>query len=113
MSGLLQHQAEEFRRGNDLQSSDAETFLDQLISGTDEDLLRDVFVAWNEKGIDENEIYELARIMRERCIRVETNRTKFIDIVGTGGSRQKTFNVSTAAAFVIRNWSVSPSKIFA
>src|SRR6476659_5183068 len=110
MSDLLQHQANEFRRGGELPPGDAESFLDRLIESNDEDLLRDVFNAWNEKGIEENEIYELARIMRDRCIRVETSRTTFVDIVGTGGSKMKTFNVSTAAAFVVAGAGVAVAK---
>ena len=110
MSDLLQHQMQEFRRGIHLSPSDAEPFLDQLIGSNDEGLLRDVFVAWNEKGIEEDEIFGLARIMRNRCVRVETSRTKFIDIVGTGGSKQKTFNVSTAAAFVVAGAGVAVAK---
>ena len=110
MSDLLRDQAQGFRRGIHLCPSDAATFLDQLIGSDDEDLLRDVFVAWNEKGIDEDEIFELARIMRDRCIRVETSRRKFVDIVGTGGSKTKTFNVSTAAAFVVAGAGVAVAK---
>ena len=110
MYDLLQHQTEEFRRGTHLRTDAAEQFLDELIEASDEDLLRDAFVAWNEKGIHENEIYELARIMRRRCVRVETSREHFVDIVGTGGSKQKTFNVSTAAAFVVAGAGVAVAK---
>ncbi|PYS98104.1 MAG: anthranilate phosphoribosyltransferase [Acidobacteria bacterium] len=110
MHGLLKYQAEEFRRGFDLRTKDAAQFLDNLIEATDEPVIRDIFIAWNEKGIAEDEIFELARIMRDRCVRVETSRTKFIDIVGTGGSKQKTFNVSTAAAFVVAGAGVAVAK---
>ena len=110
MSDLLQHQSEEFRRQINLRPDDAAKFLDQLIKATDEVSLRDVFIAWNEKGIDEDEIYSLARIMRDRCVRVEPSRATFVDIVGTGGSRQKTFNVSTAAAFVVAGAGVAVAK---
>src|SRR5205807_6434844 len=39
--------------------------------------------------------------MRERAVPLNTNHTCFIDTAGTGSSSAKTFNVSTAAAFVI------------
>jgi anthranilate phosphoribosyltransferase len=107
---LLREQAKEFRRGVDLRPDNAEQLLDESIATFDEEELRDLFVAWNEKGIGENEIYELARIMRDRCIRVETGRKKVIDIVGTGGSKTKTFNVSTAAAFVVAGAGVAVAK---
>ncbi len=89
-----------FRDGRDLGSPDAEALLDAIISESDEALLAELFQAWDAKGIAEDEIYSIARIMRGRCTRVNSRHARLIDIVGTGGSRSKTFNVSTAAAFV-------------
>lgn len=43
----------------------------------------------------------MASAMRARSVRVESRHECFIDTAGTGSSRAKTFNVSTAAAFVI------------
>jgi anthranilate phosphoribosyltransferase len=99
-----------FRDGTNLRSEEAEIFLDSLITETDEMLLGDLFRSWNDKGIAENEIYEIARIMRTRCTRVSTRHERFVDIVGTGGSRAKTFNVSTAAAFVVAGAGVPVAK---
>jgi anthranilate phosphoribosyltransferase len=99
-----------FRSGDDLDPSDSEQFLDAMIEETDEFLLADVFRAWNEKDIAETEIYEIARIMRARCKRVTTRHESFVDIVGTGGSGAKTFNVSTAAAFVVAGAGVPVAK---
>jgi anthranilate phosphoribosyltransferase len=39
--------------------------------------------------------------MRARCARIKTRHTRYLDTCGTGGSPAKTFNVSTAAAFVV------------
>ena len=107
---ILRNYIDVFRSGRDLDGADAETFLDALIGETDEALLGDVFRSWNEKNISENEIYEIARVMRGRCIRVNTKHEGFLDIVGTGGSRRKTFNVSTAAAFVAAGAGVPVAK---
>jgi anthranilate phosphoribosyltransferase len=98
---ILEKYISAFRDRRDLVGSDAEAFLDALIDEADEPLLADVFRSWNDKGISEDEIYYIARILRERCTRVKTRHETFVDIVGTGGSRSKTFNVSTAAAFVV------------
>ena len=100
MNSILQKYVGEFRNGRDLHGSDAEQFLDALIGETDESILADVFTAWNGKDIDEDEIYAIARIMRDRCTKIASKHETFVDIVGTGGSRNKTFNVSTGAAFV-------------
>ncbi len=101
MTEILRDYVGEFRSCRALKVQDAEMFLDDLINENDESLLTDVLVEWNRKGIEENEIYALAKIMRERCIRVNSQHEIFVDIVGTGGSRAKTFNVSSAAAFVV------------
>lgn len=97
---LLHKYIDEFGRGRSLQPADAEPLLDAMIAAEDETVLASLFNAWHQKGIDENEIFLLAKLLRERCTRVYTRHEGFVDIVGTGGSRVKTFNVSTAAAFV-------------
>jgi anthranilate phosphoribosyltransferase len=51
------------------------------------------------KGETADEIAGLARVMRAKAIRVET-AGPVIDIVGTGGDNSRSFNISTAAAFV-------------
>lgn len=56
--------------------------------------------AWIGKGYTADEIASCAGILRREVKRVECGHEAFIDVVGTGGSRSKTFNVSTAAAFV-------------
>ena len=89
-----------FRGGNELPDREAEPFFDALIAETDEVLLANLLTAWEEKGTTEDELFALASIMRERCVRVSTKHEAFVDAVGTGGSKAKTFNVSTAAAFV-------------
>ena len=107
---ILSKYVSAFGAGRDLDVADAEMFLDALIEETDEALLANVFRAWNEKDIAEDEIFEIARIMRARCTRVVTKHDTFVDIVGTGGSRAKTFNVSTAAAFVVAGAGIPVAK---
>lgn len=98
---LLKSMVADFERGRVLDASEAEPVLDALISETDESVIAEVLTAWNRKGIEENEIYEFARILRRRMIPVRSRHERFIDIVGTGGSRAKSFNISTAASFVV------------
>lgn len=101
---------QEFHAGNDLMPDDSEAFLYALITETDESSLAEIFRSWDEKGIAANEIYEIARLMRERCTPVRTEHDTFVDIVGTGGASNKTFNVSTAAAFVVAGAGVTVAK---
>ena len=110
MTSILQKYVDEFRRGHSVDPREAEPFLDALITETDEPLLAEVLVEWNKKGIEEDEIYEFARILRSRMKRVNSRHETFVDIVGTGGSKAKTFNVSTAAAFVVAGAGVAVAK---
>ncbi len=53
------------------------------------------------KGETVDEITAFALVMRESAVRINPNvRGRTVDTCGTGGDRVKTFNVSTAAAFV-------------
>jgi len=107
---ILKKYIDEFDAGRDLVRTDAEPFFDALIHETDEALLTSVFQTWNVKGIGEDEIYQIARMMRDRCTRVSSKHKVFVDVVGTGGSKSKTFNVSTAAAFVVAGAGVPVAK---
>ncbi len=109
-SGILRRIIDIFREGRDLEESDAEAVLDALIGETDEALMADVFRKWDAKGIAEDEIYSFAKVLRSRMIRVDSRYETCVDIVGTGGSRMKTFNVSTAAAFVVAGAGVPVAK---
>src|SRR5205809_7767223 len=52
----------------------------------------------------------MADAMRDRAIPVHSRHTRLIDTAGTGSSAAKTFNVSTAAAFVIAGTGVPVAK---
>ncbi len=58
-------------------------------------------VALASKGETVEEITGLAEGLRSRAVRLVSKHKCFIDTAGTGSSRAKTFNISTAAAFVI------------
>lgn len=109
-SSFLKMMVGKFRAGQDVSQDEAEPLLDAMISETDELLLADTLRAWNTKGIAEEEIFETAKIMRARMTRVRSRHDVFVDLVGTGGSRAKTFNVSTAAAFVVAGAGVPVAK---
>jgi anthranilate phosphoribosyltransferase len=99
-----------FRRGDDLIPGHAEEIFDAIIIEADEQSLIELLTAWNAKGITEDEIFSLASIMRTRMKRISSRHETFVDAVGTGGSMAKTFNVSTAAAFVIAGANIPVAK---
>ena len=53
------------------------------------------------KGETAAEIAAMGTVMREQALQVEADVAGLVDVVGTGGDGQNTFNVSTAAAFVV------------
>jgi anthranilate phosphoribosyltransferase len=61
------------------------------------------------KGETADEIAGLARVMRAKSVRVEISEP-VIDIVGTGGDNSKSFNISTAAAFVAAGSGIKVAK---
>jgi anthranilate phosphoribosyltransferase len=99
-----------FRSGVHLPENEAESLLDQVISETDDRALVELLNVWKSKGYGESELYGLSKTMRERCVPVRSSHQVFVDAVGTGGSKAKTFNVSTAAAFVIAGAGVPIAK---
>jgi anthranilate phosphoribosyltransferase len=107
---MLDHYINRFRKRDDLIPADAESLFDAVVNERDEKVLVNFLNNWNAKGVTGDEIFEFATIMRKRMKRIDSSHAKFVDVVGTGGSKAKTFNVSTAAAFVIAGAGVPVAK---
>lgn len=89
-------------RGEDLSRAEASTLLDSLLDGEATDAqIAATLIALKRKGETVEELAGLAAGMRGRAVRISSRHRCFVDTAGTGSSRAKTFNVSTAAAFVI------------
>lgn len=67
-------------------------------------------VALRMKGETVAEIAGFAEAMKDSAIKVDTKHRPVVDTCGTGGDRIKTFNVSTAAAFVVAGAGVTVAK---
>lgn len=81
-----------------------------LRTAKDQKMIAAFLNAWSEKGYTALELATCAKILRENCVKVETKHSRFIDIVGTGGSKAKVFNVSTAVAFVVAGAGIPVAK---
>jgi anthranilate phosphoribosyltransferase len=98
-------------RGEDLQRAEAAALLDCLLDGAATDAqIGAALVALAVKGETVEELAGMATAMRARALRVHTHHKCFIDTAGTGSSHAKTFNVSTAAAFVISGTGLAVAK---
>lgn len=89
-------------QGQSLTRIEAKDLLDELLNGEATDTqISAALVALAIKGETIEELAGMAEAMRSHSVKIKTKHTDFIDTAGTGSSRVKTFNISTAAAFVI------------
>jgi anthranilate phosphoribosyltransferase len=85
----------------DLSEDDAADVMRGIMTGEASPAQIGAFLAaLRMKGETVDEVTGLARVMREHSLRVETEGV-VVDTCGTGGDASGTFNVSTAAAFVV------------
>lgn len=85
-----------------LSQAEAAALLNAMLSeNTTDAQIAAALVALASKGETEEELAGFAETMRARSTRITTKHSVFVDTCGTGGSTAKTFNVSTAAAFVV------------
>ena len=96
--------------GQSLTTEQAAEVMEEMTSGQVTPTQFGAFVtALRMKGETADEIAGLASVMRAKAIRVETNGP-VIDIVGTGGDNSRSFNISTAAAFVAAGAGIEVAK---
>src|SRR5436190_14039916 len=106
----------------DLTSQEAEAVLEQIMTGQCTDpQIASLLTALRMKGETVEELTGFARVMRRKAARVasqttvnaaigDTEREALIDTCGTGGDVSGSFNVSTAAAFVVAGAGVRVAK---
>ncbi|PYJ58808.1 MAG: anthranilate phosphoribosyltransferase, partial [Verrucomicrobia bacterium] len=98
-------------RGENLARTEAANFLNALLSSAAKDpQVAAALALLAAKGETVEELAGMADAMRDRAIPVRSRHTRFIDTAGTGSSTAKTFNISTAAAFVIAGAGIPVAK---
>ncbi len=107
-SDTLQRLAE----GHDLSRSEAARALGQIVDGTAGEAEAAAFLmGLRVKGETADEIAGLLQTMRRWAVPVDTAyQNALVDIVGTGGDRLGTFNISTTAALVVAGAGVKVAK---
>jgi anthranilate phosphoribosyltransferase len=89
-------------RGENLTREEAFKLLHALLDAEATDAqIAGALVALAAKGETVDELTGMAEGLRSQAVRLVCKHQCFVDTAGTGSSRAKTFNISTAAAFVI------------
>ena len=87
--------------GDDLTFEQAVSVLDTVFEGEIPGVqIAALLTALRAKGESVEEIAGFASSLREHAVRVDCGIDNLVDTCGTGGAKLKTFNISTAAAFV-------------
>ncbi len=99
-------------KGLDLTYQEAEDVMKEIMSGyATEAQIGAFLVALRMKGETVEEISAFASTMRKFCCRIHPKvKGRIIDTCGTGGDKIKTFNVSTASAFIVAGAGVTVAK---
>ena len=98
----LRHFLPRLVRGDGLLREEASALLNAMLETTAGDTqIAAALIALAVKGETVDELVGMADVMRSRVLRINARHDCFIDTAGTGSSPAKTFNISTAAAFVI------------
>ena len=96
---------------NDLTQDEAEDVMNEIMSGNATDVqIAGFLVALRLKGESIDEITACAKVMREKASNINPRVDKLVDVVGTGGDKSNTFNISTASAFVVAGTGVAVAK---
>ena len=97
--------------GAHLFSSEMEGVMKEIMGGqVDTAQIVSFLVKLNENTETSEEVIGAAKVMRENMVKINTRHNVVLDTCGTGGDRKHTFNISTAAAFVVAAAGVAVAK---
>ena len=100
---MIRELVEQISHGNNLTIDQMTNVMNEILSGTqkDEDVA-EFLKSLTQKGESDDELLAMLNKMEEFALHISPNcQGKVIDVCGTGGDNLKTFNISTAASFVI------------
>lgn len=96
--------------GEDIGYETAKTVMNEIMCGEASDIQKSAYLtALSMKGETIEEITGSAEEMRNHCVRL-LNDMDVLEIVGTGGDRSNSFNISTTSALVIAAGGVPVAK---
>lgn len=102
MSQLFKDILETISGGVDLTTEAAETAMQQIVEGNvSNEEVAAFLMGMRSKGETVKELTSFVRVMRDVSVTVDVNTDGAVDLCGTGGDSTGTFNISTAAMFVV------------
>ena len=108
---MIQEAISRLAEGKHLGYEEALQVMDEIMSGSSTPAQNAAFLtALHIKGETIDEITALANGMRMHCLPFKREPEEVLEIVGTGGDRSGTFNISTAAALIVSSLGVSVAK---
>jgi anthranilate phosphoribosyltransferase len=98
----IEHALHRLASGHDLDTAEAHVAFSAIMDGLSSEVeTAALLMALRVKGERAGEIVGAARAMHERATPIRTRHQGLLDTCGTGGDELSTFNISTAAAFVV------------
>jgi anthranilate phosphoribosyltransferase len=108
---MIQDALKKLQIGRSLSEAEMVEVMKEIMSGkVPEDLIVSFLTLLRDKGEVMAEIKGAVRVLREFCVKVSVNQDNLVDTCGTGGDARGTFNISTAAAFVVAGAGVRVAK---
>lgn len=108
---MLQAALQQMLEGRHLSREEAHAAMLEIMEGTVTPTMIAAFlIALRMRGETVEEVTGFAEAMREKMLTVSPQRRPLVDTCGTGGDKVKTFNISTAAAFVAAGGGVAVAK---
>jgi len=100
---MIKELAEQLSHGNNLTIDQMTSVMNEILTGTQtDDDVAEFLKNLTQKGESDDELLAMLNKMEEFALHISPNcQGKIIDVCGTGGDKLKTFNISTAASFVI------------
>jgi len=100
---MIKDLTQQLSRGDSLTIDQMTNVMNEILGGTQNDQdVADFLKNLTEKGESDDELLAMLNKMEEYSLHISPNcKGKIIDVCGTGGDKLKTFNISTAASFVI------------
>ncbi|MCC5940658.1 MAG: anthranilate phosphoribosyltransferase [Balneolaceae bacterium] len=93
---------EKISRSENLTNEEASGALKLILKGDiSNEEVAGFLISMRMKGETVDELTSFVKVMRDHAVRVEVDTTNAVDLCGTGGDKSGTFNISTAAMFVV------------